>query len=104
MLKRKERKMLKRGIEPQTFALLARRSNQLSYSSLLCSLPYPLRALLLPFSPPFLTNPRTPMQRVVITGIGAITPFGVGMEHCFQQIVAGRSGIVVVLGKQLLIP
>lgn len=44
------------------------------------------------------------MQRVVITGIGAITPFGVGMEHCFQQIVAGRSGIVVVLGKQLLIP
>ena len=25
--------MLKRGIEPQTFALLARRSNQLSYSS-----------------------------------------------------------------------
>ena len=30
-----KRKMLKRGIEPQTFALLARRSNQLSYSSLL---------------------------------------------------------------------
>ena len=28
-----KRKMLKRGIEPQTFALLARRSNQLSYSS-----------------------------------------------------------------------
>ena len=27
--------MLKRGIEPQTFALLARRSNQLSYSSLI---------------------------------------------------------------------
>ena len=30
--------MLKRGIEPQTFALLARRSNQLSYSSLHVSL------------------------------------------------------------------
>ena len=29
----KEAKMLKLGIEPKTFALLARRSNQLSYSS-----------------------------------------------------------------------
>ena len=28
-----EEKMLKLGIEPKTFALLARRSNQLSYSS-----------------------------------------------------------------------
>ena len=28
-----KRKMLKLGIEPKTFALLARRSNQLSYSS-----------------------------------------------------------------------
>ena len=29
----KKQKMLKLGIEPKTFALLARRSNQLSYSS-----------------------------------------------------------------------
>ena len=39
--------MLKRGIEPQTFALLARRSNQLSYSSLLFVLPNSKRT---PFS------------------------------------------------------
>ena len=31
----KKQKMLKLGIEPKTFALLARRSNQLSYSSTL---------------------------------------------------------------------
>ena len=30
---KKEKKVLKLGIEPKTFALLARRSNQLSYSS-----------------------------------------------------------------------
>lgn len=35
------------------------------------------------------------MQRVVVTGVGAITPLGVGMERCFQEIVAGKSGIVV---------
>ena len=45
--KRKE-KMLKRGIEPQTFALLARRSNQLSYSSLLKPPPFPICAHRLP--------------------------------------------------------
>ena len=31
--KEKGKKVLKLGIEPKTFALLARRSNQLSYSS-----------------------------------------------------------------------
>ena len=40
--------MLKRGIEPQTFALLARRSNQLSYSSLLKPPPFPICAHRLP--------------------------------------------------------
>ena len=43
-----KRKMLKRGIEPQTFALLARRSNQLSYSSLLKPPPFPICAHRLP--------------------------------------------------------
>ena len=46
-----KRKMLKRGIEPQTFALLARRSNQLSYSSLSSSLLWPLRVIHSPLSP-----------------------------------------------------
>ena len=31
--KKRSKKVLKLGIEPKTFALLARRSNQLSYSS-----------------------------------------------------------------------
>ena len=46
-----KRKMLKRGIEPQTFALLARRSNQLSYSSLSSSPLWPLRETHSPLSP-----------------------------------------------------
>ena len=46
-----KRKMLKRGIEPQTFALLARRSNQLSYSSLSFSPLWPLRETHSPLSP-----------------------------------------------------
>lgn len=35
------------------------------------------------------------MQRVVITGIGAVTPFGVGMEHCFTQLVNSCCAIKV---------
>ena len=55
----KKRKMLKRGIEPQTFALLARRSNQLSYSSLLCSLFFILSVL------PFLQTNKSPSNKLI---------------------------------------
>lgn len=33
------------------------------------------------------------MNKVVITGLGAITPLGVGLEDTWRGIVAGRSGI-----------
>lgn len=33
------------------------------------------------------------MRRVVITGMGLVTPVGAGLEHAWSQIVAGRSGI-----------
>ncbi|KAK8792560.1 hypothetical protein WA588_005052 [Blastocystis sp. NMH] len=33
------------------------------------------------------------MERVVVTGIGAITPFGVGMEQCYRQLIQGRTAI-----------
>ena len=35
------------------------------------------------------------MQRIVITGIGAITPFGVGMARCYEQLISGKSAIRV---------
>ncbi|MFQ6059264.1 MAG: beta-ketoacyl-ACP synthase II [Anaerolineae bacterium] len=36
---------------------------------------------------------RSPKERVVITGLGAITPLGLSVEEFWQGLVAGRSGI-----------
>ena len=31
------------------------------------------------------------MRRVVVTGLGLVSPFGIGHEHCWKQLLAGRS-------------
>jgi len=33
------------------------------------------------------------MQRVVVTGMGAVTPLGVGVQSFWQGLIAGRSGV-----------
>ncbi|HEY1225674.1 MAG TPA: beta-ketoacyl synthase N-terminal-like domain-containing protein, partial [Brevundimonas sp.] len=33
------------------------------------------------------------MRRVVVTGLGLLTPLGWGVEHTWKGIVEGRSGI-----------
>ncbi|MGO4840587.1 beta-ketoacyl synthase N-terminal-like domain-containing protein, partial [Rhizobiaceae sp. 2RAB30] len=31
------------------------------------------------------------MRRVVVTGLGLLSPFGYGVEHSWQQLLSGRS-------------
>ncbi|HPF78295.1 MAG TPA: beta-ketoacyl-ACP synthase II [Alphaproteobacteria bacterium] len=33
------------------------------------------------------------MRRVVVTGMGIVSPFGIGLEHNWSSIIAGKSGI-----------
>ena len=38
------------------------------------------------------------MRRVVITGMGMVTPLGFGVEHNWNSILAGKSGIGPIEG------
>lgn len=42
---------------------------------------------------PFGDPPALPQRRVVVTGIGMVTPLGVGVADSWQSLLAGRTGV-----------
>ncbi len=38
------------------------------------------------------------MRRVVVTGMGMLSPFGKGVAHTWKNIIAGKSGIKKLQG------
>ena len=41
------------------------------------------------------------MRRVVVTGLGMVTPLGVGVDHNWSQIIAGETGIGRIIGFEV---
>ena len=39
------------------------------------------------------------MKRVVITGLGCVTPLGTGISHFWPHLIAGKSGITSLTSK-----
>ncbi len=41
-------------------------------------------------------RPSKPQRRVVVTGVGAVTPLGNSIEESWQNALAGKSGIAKI--------
>jgi hypothetical protein len=43
----------------------------------------------------FEAPPPAPTRRVVVTGMGAVTPFGVGVEHSWEKLLDSKTAVDV---------
>ena len=39
------------------------------------------------------------MRRVVITGLGMVTPLGCGVEHTWARLIGGQSGAKIIINR-----
>lgn len=45
--------------------------------------------------------PVVPQRRVVVTGLGLVTPLGVGVAKVWERLLAGKSGLSKLLPEHL---